>query len=89
MKGSSRKKLFRRAARMSDARRRRRSLWGGLAVVGSIGWMIALPTVGGAFLGRYLDERFDTNLSFTLGLLVAGLTIGFYSVWRVFVREAR
>jgi ATP synthase protein I len=89
MNDESRKKLFRKAARMRKARRRRGSFWGGLAVVGSVGWMVALPTVGGAFLGRYLDDRLDTNLQFTLGLLLLGLVIGGYGVWRLFMREAR
>jgi ATP synthase protein I len=89
MTNESRKKLFRKVVRMRKARQRRGSFWGGLAVVGSVGWMVALPTVGGAFLGRYLDDRFETNIQFTLGLLLLGLFIGGYGVWRLFVREAQ
>jgi len=89
MKDASRKKIFRKADRMREARHRRGGLWGGLAVVGSVGWMIVLPTVGGAFLGRLVDQRLDTNLSFTLALLFLGLIIGGYGVWRLFLREVR
>lgn len=81
-----RERAIRRARAMRAARSSGRKLWVGLGLVGSVGWMIALPMVGGAFLGRYLDEALDTRLSFTLGLMLLGLAIGAYSVWRLFLR---
>ncbi len=85
-----RRKVFREADRMERARARgRRGFWAGLATVGAIGWMIALPTVGGAALGRLLDQRLGTRLTFTLALLLLGLATGSYTVWRLFVRETR
>ena len=58
------------------SQRRDRGLWRSLALVGSVGWPIALLTVGGALAGRLLDDRFDTGVHFTLGLLVLGATAG-------------
>jgi ATP synthase protein I len=49
--------------------------------------MVSLPTVGGALLGRWLDQSLGTNLSFTLGFLLFGLCIGGYTVWRFFLKE--
>lgn len=77
----------RRARTMKAARSARARFWAGLGLVGSVGWMIALPTVGGALLGRELDQRLDTRLTFTLGLLLAGLALGAYTVWRLFLRS--
>lgn len=82
-----RRRLGRAAERMAEARSRRERLFLGIGLVGSLGWMIALPTVGGAFLGRYLDRRLDTQLSFTLSLLLLGLAAGAYTVWRFFLRD--
>jgi ATP synthase protein I len=60
-----------------------RSFWHALGVIGMVGWPIALMSVGGAFLGRYLDVRFDTGVRFTLMLITAGVAIGSYTAWRV------
>lgn len=51
-------------------------------MLGMVGWPIALATVGGALLGRYLDQRFATGVRFTLILLTAGAMIGSYTAWR-------
>jgi ATP synthase protein I len=79
--------VFRKAERMQRARSSKQRFWAGLALVGSVGWMIVLPMVGGVMCGKWLDERLETNLSFTLGFLMLGFVIGAYSVWRVFMRD--
>lgn len=80
-------RILERARRLLRARSRGGVLWQGLSAIGAVGWMMALPTVAGAMLGHYLDQRFDTGGSLTIGLLLAGLAIGGYSVWRLLVRE--
>jgi ATP synthase protein I len=64
------------------ARQGRRTFWQGLAVVGVVGWLVTLPAVGGAFLGRWLDRRADTGIRWTLALLVLGLVVGCAAAWR-------
>ena len=39
----------------------------------TIGWEIAIPIVGGPFLGFILDRRFDTGVRWTFILLGIGL----------------
>jgi len=56
--------------------------WKTVAEVGLLGWLIALPTVGGAFLGHLLDRRYDTGVTWALGFLTLGLAVGFYAYWR-------
>ena len=58
------------------------TFWQGLSLVGAIGWMVCLPTVLGAFLGRWLDRYFASGIGWTLGLLALGLTLGCLSAWR-------
>ncbi len=63
------------------------TFWQGLGLVGAIGWMVSLPAVFGALLGRWLDARLDSGVFWTLALLVAGLTLGCASAWRHGRRE--
>lgn len=48
----------------------------------ALGWELAVPIFGGVLLGHYLDGLWDTGYTFTLGLLMAGVFIGFYNIWR-------
>ncbi len=56
-------------------------VWYGLGMMGLIGWSIAIPTVLGAALGLWLDKQNISDRSWTLALLVAGLTIGCLNAW--------
>lgn len=58
------------------------SFWSGLARLGIIGWMVILPTLLGAFSGRFLDKKFDQGIFWTLTLIMVGLAIGCYNAWR-------
>jgi ATP synthase protein I len=51
-------------------------LWFGLGVMGVIGWSVTVPTLLGAALGTWLDHHHRSSHSWTLALLVAGLSIG-------------
>lgn len=76
-----------RARRMRASRSRGRRFWTGLGLVGALGWVVVIPMVGGLFLGRWLDEKLESKLTFTLALLSAGLVVGVYTAWRFFLRE--
>jgi len=60
-----------------------RGFWRSLGVLGSVGWPIAMATVGGALAGRWIDARWDTGIRFTLMLLVAGAVAGAAIVWHL------
>ncbi|MCL4176972.1 MAG: AtpZ/AtpI family protein [Verrucomicrobia bacterium] len=71
-----------KAARKLKARRNvTQGIWFGLGMMGLIGWSVAIPTLLGATLGLWLDRRFPGGRSWTLALLVAGLTIGCLNAW--------
>lgn len=59
-----------------------RSFWQSLGVLGMVGWPIALASVGGAWLGRYLDDRWGTGVQFTLMLLTVGVILGSFTAWK-------
>ena len=48
----------------------------GIGTFGMIGWSIAVPTVGGAFLGLWLDRIAPREFSWTLALILAGVVLG-------------
>lgn len=64
-----------------------RSLRQNLAMIGSLGWTIVIPTLLGIFAGRWLDRIFASGIFWTLGLLVAGLAAGCALAWQRLQRE--
>lgn len=48
----------------------------GIGTFGMIGWSIAVPTVGGAFLGLWLDRVAPQVFSWTIALILGGVVIG-------------
>jgi F0F1-type ATP synthase assembly protein I len=61
---------------------------GGLEAA-SLGWELAIPIVGGALAGHYLDRWLETKPILTLGLLLLGTVSAFYNVFRFAAREGR
>lgn len=67
--------------------RKKGIFWEKVMLVGAIGWMIVLPMVLGGYLGAYLDKHYaveNSNFSWTLTLIILGLFVAIYSVWKVF-----
>lgn len=77
-----------KAARKLKARRRgSQRVWFGLGMMGLIGWSVTVPTLIGATLGIYLDRQYPDQRSWTLALLMAGLTMGCLNAWHWIVKE--
>jgi len=78
------------AARKLKARRNPAAgIWFGLGVMGLIGWSVAIPTLLGAALGLWLDHHHPATRSWTLALLVAGLSLGCLNAWRWVASEGQ
>jgi len=54
---------------------------------GTIGWVVALPTLLGVAVGTWIDQRWRSHYSWTLTLLFAGLIIGCVGAWMRIDRE--
>ncbi|MBC7700516.1 AtpZ/AtpI family protein [Aquabacterium sp.] len=77
-----------KAARKIKARRdASQGVWFGLGMMGLIGWSVAVPTLAGAALGLWLDERQAGAHSWTLALLVGGLCLGCLNAWHWVAKE--
>lgn len=77
------------ARKLRAKRHAGREVWRGLGMMGMIGWSVALPTLLGALVGRWLDKANPVGRSWTLALLVAGLMIGCVNAWHWVARENR
>lgn len=80
--------IDRRAKRMQAARDHPGpSPLRGIGTFGMIGWSVAVPTVGGAFLGFWLDRVAPQNFSWTVAMILAGVTVGVMIAWRWVEKE--
>lgn len=77
-----------KGVRLHEARQRRwlregdPSVARHLAQIGVLGWMIVVPTLLGAFLGRWIDRAHGSGVFWTAPLLMIGLAIGCWSAWK-------
>jgi ATP synthase protein I len=86
-KNELRKRVERQAQRMRKAERERPTLLAQTVYVGTLGLLIVLPVVGGAYLGHWLDTLApDYSARWTVSLILLGVFIGAVNVY-LFVRE--
>jgi len=64
-----------------------RSLWQNLSMIGALGWLIVVPTLLGVFVGRWLDNLFNTGIFYSGTLIFLGITLGCYLAWRRINKE--
>lgn len=76
-----------KANRKLKAKHSTSGVWFGLGMMGLIGWSVTVPTLLGAALGFYLDKKYQDGHSWTLALLLAGLTLGCFIAWQWLVKE--
>ena len=76
-----------KVTRKQRARRDSGQVWFGLGMMGLVGWSVAVPTLLGAALGLWLDERHAGTHAWTLALLMAGLVMGCLNAWHWVTKE--
>lgn len=76
-----------RARRERAARESRASLWRHVTRVGTLGWMIALPLAAGAVIGRLIDRRLGSGVTWTLALILVGAATAGLSLWKILASE--
>jgi len=52
-----------------------------IAWTGRLGWGLVLPIVGGALIGRLIDQAIGHGVTFSAGLIFLGAVIGFRLMW--------
>lgn len=77
-----REEVDRDARRLDEASRRKRSVLAQARFLGTLGLVMVLPMVAGAYLGRWLDERLPGySQSWTLSLLLLGVLVGAVNIF--------
>lgn len=64
-------------------------LWREALLAMTIGWELAIPIFAGVLLGQLLDRVLQTTYIFTIGLLFAGIAMGYYNLARLIQRLQR
>ncbi|MEL6137553.1 MAG: AtpZ/AtpI family protein, partial [Cyanobacteria bacterium J06626_23] len=78
-----------KARRKVRARRSRKQVWYALGLFGMVGWAVTLPTLMGIALGVWIDRKVESQYSWTLMLLVAGVGLGCWNAWYWVTKESR
>ncbi|MDH5739119.1 MAG: AtpZ/AtpI family protein [Nitrospira sp.] len=91
MKTNAERKLKERielqTRRMKRAEQDRPTLLGQTIYVGTLGLLMVIPVVAGAYVGQWLDGFADGySIRWTLSLILLGVVIGAVNVY-LFVRE--
>lgn len=82
-----RKQVERQVQRMKKAERERPTLFGQTIYIGTLGLLFVLPTVGGAYLGHWLDNLVQGySIRWTMSLILLGVFIGALNVY-FFIKE--
>ncbi|MEJ2576060.1 MAG: AtpZ/AtpI family protein [Gammaproteobacteria bacterium] len=82
-----REQLARQAKRRRQAEHDRSSILAQTVYLGTLGLVLVLPVIVGAYLGRWLDTRLaGYSISWTISLIFVGLVVGAFNVW-LMIRE--
>ncbi|SIO11647.1 AtpZ/AtpI family protein [Halodesulfovibrio marinisediminis] len=79
---SLKEKIERQASRMKKAERERPTLIGQTIYIGTLGLLLVIPVVGGAYLGNWLDSMMEGySIRWTTSLILVGVIIGAVNVY--------
>ena len=82
------RRIGKKAARKLTAQRDiTQTIWSGLGAMGLVGWSVAMPTLLGIALGVWIDKHYQGSHSWTLLLLVLGLSLGCFNAWYWVAKE--
>jgi ATP synthase protein I len=77
-----------RRERRDQARREgERPIGKNLAMIGVLGWLIAMPTLAGALVGHWIDERAGGGVFWAATLIFIGVVAGGGLAWKRMHRE--
>lgn len=79
--------VSRQAERIKQAEKERNTLLAQTVYVGTLGLVMVLPIIGGAYLGRWLDGLTSGySVRWTVSLIVLGIAVGIMNVY-LLIRE--
>jgi ATP synthase protein I len=80
-------KIERQARRMAKAERERPTLLSQTVYIGTLGLLMVLPMIAGAYLGRWLDSlATGYSIRWTTSLILVGVFVGGLNVY-LFIKD--
>ena len=77
-----RKHVERQVRRMQKAEREKPTLIGQTVYIGTLGLLMVLPVVGGAYLGRWIDSLISGySIRWTVSLILLGVFVGGMNIY--------
>jgi ATP synthase protein I len=82
-----REAVEKQVARQKKAEEQRPTLLGQTVYVGTLGLLMVLPVIGGAYLGVWLDDKLaGYSVRWTISLILVGIFVGAVNVY-LFIRD--
>ena len=80
-------RISRQVDRMQKADKDRPTLLAQTAYLGTLGFLLVVPVIVGAYLGRWLDGFVEGySMRWTLSLIIVGVAVGAINVY-LFIKE--
>jgi len=77
-----------RRDRMAQSQKER-TIGQNIALIGALGWLIVMPTVGGVFAGRWLDGQAGGGIFWTGSSIFVGASLGAWLAWQRMKKEEK
>ena len=78
---------LRRERREQAQRHGERPIGKNLAMIGVLGWLIVVPTLAGALIGHWIDDRVGGGVFWAATLIFLGVVAGGSLAWKRMHRE--
>lgn len=80
-------RVIKQVARIRNAEKDRPTLLAQTVYLGTLGLLLVVPVVAGAYIGRWLDGLVEGySLRWTLSLILVGVAVGAFNMYR-FIRD--
>jgi ATP synthase protein I len=80
-------RITKQVARIQKAEKDRPTLLAQTVYLGTLGLLLVVPVVVGAYVGRWLDGMVEGySLRWTLSLILVGVAVGAFNIYR-FIRD--
>lgn len=66
---------------------KKKGMYRNLALITQVGLNVIIPILLGVYIGRWLDEKFNKTMFFTMVLLIIGTLSGFMNLFKLVDRK--
>ncbi|SES83191.1 Putative F0F1-ATPase subunit Ca2+/Mg2+ transporter [Natronincola peptidivorans] len=60
-----------------------------IALISYIGISMIIPIIGGVYIGRWVDNRFDTQPIFLFACIIIGVIVAFINLFKVATKDVK